>query len=209
MDSTPSETHVLTIGHSTHSWERFERLLLDAGATAVADVRTSPWSRHTPQFNRDVLADKLRGVGVAYVYLGDALGGRPTGAHLYDGGVADYGAMAAEPAFKAGLERVRKGAESHVVALMCAEQEPLDCHRCLLVSRQLKQMGLAVSHILPDGRVEPHEATERRLLICEGLEQDDIFESPQERLARAYHQRARKAAYAEDAIETPALGAAE
>jgi uncharacterized protein (DUF488 family) len=209
MDSTPSEPRVLTIGHSTHSWERFERLLLGAGATAVADVRTSPWSRHTPQFNRDALAERLKGVGVAYVYLGDALGGRPTGSHLYDGGVADYDAMAAEPVFKAGLERVRKGAESHVVALMCAEQEPLDCHRCLLVSRQLKLMGLAVSHVLPDGRVEPHDSTERRLLICEGLQHDDIFESPEERLARAYYQRARKAAYAEEVIDSSALGAAE
>jgi len=209
MDSTPSEPRVLTIGHSTHSWAHFERLLLGAGATAVADVRTSPWSRHTPQFNRDALAEKLKGAGVAYVYLGDALGGRPTGAHLFDDGVANYEAMAVEPAFKAGLERVRKGAESHVVALMCAEQEPLDCHRCLLVSRQLKRMGLAVSHVLPDGRAEPHEATERRLLVCEGLEHDDIFESLEERLARAYHQRARKAAYAEDAAQAPALGVAE
>ncbi len=209
MDSTPSEPRVLTIGHSTHSWERFERLLLAAGATAVADVRTSPWSRHTPQFNREVLAEKLKAAGLAYVYLGDALGGRPTAAHLFDDGVADYEAMAAEPAFEVGLERVRRGAESHVVALMCAEQEPLDCHRCLLVSRRLKQMGLAISHVLPDGRVEPHEATERRLLVCEGLEHDDIFESPEERLARAYRQRARKAAYAEGAPEAVAVGAVE
>lgn len=209
MDSSPSETRILTIGHSTHSWERFERLLLAAGATAVADVRTSPWSRHTPQFNRDSLAEKLKGAGVAYVYLGDALGGRPTGAHLFDNGVADYEAMAVEPAFEAGLQRVRKGAETHVVALMCAEQEPLDCHRCLLVSRRLREMGLAVSHVLPDGQVEPHAATERRLLVCEGLEHDDIFESPDERLARAYRQRARKAAYAEAAPEAPVVGAVE
>lgn len=208
MDSTPSDPRVLTIGHSTHSWERFERLLLDAGVTAVADVRTSPWSRHTPQFNRDALAERLKGAGLAYVYLGDALGGRPAGAHLFDDGVADYEAMAAEPAFKAGLERVRRGAERHVVALMCAEQEPLDCHRCLLVSRRLKDMGLAVSHVLSDGQVEPHAATERRLLVCEGLEHDDFLESPEERLARAYRQRARKAAYAEDPPETAVLGAA-
>jgi hypothetical protein len=69
-------------------------------------------------------------------------------------------------------------------------------------------MGLAVSHVLADGRVEPHEATERRLLVCEGLEQDDIFEGPEERLARAYRQRARKAAYAEEP-PTATLGAAE
>jgi hypothetical protein len=76
------------------------------------------------------------------------------------------------------------------------------------VSRQLKAMGLAVSHVLPDGQVEPHAATERRLLVCEGLEHDDFLEGPEERLARAYRQRARKAAYAEDPPETAVLGAA-
>lgn len=203
----PSEPRILTIGHSTHSWDRFQALLSGAGVTAVADVRTSPWSKHTPQFNRDALADKLRQIGVAYVFLGAALGGRPADDRLFEDGVADYEAMAAEPAFKAGLDRVRKGAETHVVAMMCAEQEPLDCHRCLLVSRRLRTSGLKVAHILPDGRIESHEQTERRLLVCEGLDHDDIFESPTERLDRAYRQRARKVAFAENLPETPPLGA--
>lgn len=207
MDSKPSEPRILTIGHSTHGWDRFQALLDGAGVTAVADVRTSPWSKHTPQFNKDALAERLRQAGLAYVFLGDALGGRPSGAYLFANGVADYETMAAEPAFQAGLERVRKGVETHVVALMCAEQEPLDCHRCLLVSRQLRGAGLPVAHILPDGRVEAHEDTERRLLVCEGLEHEDIFESPTDRLDRAYRQRARKVAFAESGPDAGPLGA--
>ncbi|MGR4864097.1 DUF488 domain-containing protein [Caulobacter sp. LARHSG274] len=207
MDSTPSEPRILTIGHSTHGWDRFRALLDGAGVTAVADVRTSPWSKHTPQFNKDALAERLRQAGMAYVFLGDALGGRPSGAHLFANGVADYEAMAAEPAFQAGLDRVRKGAEAHVVALMCAEQEPLDCHRCLLVSRRLRAGGLPVAHILPDGRIEAHEETERRLLVCEGLDHEDIFETPADRLDRAYRQRARKVAFAESGGPDAALGA--
>lgn len=205
----PSEARVLTIGHSNLDWDRFATLLRNAGVTAVADVRTSPWSRHTPQFNRETLAVSLKAEGVAYVFLGAELGGRPSGAHLFDGGVADYEAMAREETFKNGLERVANGARTHIVALMCAEREPLDCHRCLLVSRRLQDLGLAVAHIHGDGAIEPHEATERRLLVCEGLEHEDIFEDRERRLARAYAQRARKVAYAEAAAETASTVAAE
>ncbi len=204
----PSEALILTIGHSNHGWERFVDLLKGAGVTAVADVRTSPWSRHTPQFNRETLTGALKAEGLAYVFLGAELGGRPEGAHLFDDGVANYEAMAEEPRFQQGLERVVKGAQTHVVALMCAEREPLDCHRCLLVSRRLRARGLAVSHIHGDGAIEPHGETERRLLVCEGLDHDDIFESRESQLARAYVQRARKVAYAEAvADEVPVIAA--
>ena len=184
-------------------------LLRKAGVTAVADVRTSPWSRHTPQFNRETLAGSLKSEGLAYVFLGAELGGRPSGAHLFDAGVADYEAMAREDTFKKGLDRVVTGARTHVVALMCAEREPLDCHRCLLVSRRLQDLGLSVAHIHSDGAIEPHEATEGRLLVCEGLEHEDIFEDRESRLARAYVQRARKVAYAEAESEKASTVAAE
>ncbi len=208
MESLRSEARILTIGHSNHGWDRFWQLLRGAGVTAVADVRTSPWSRHTPHFNRDVLAKRLKEEGVAYVFLGAELGGRPAAARLFDQGVADYEAMAVEPAFREGLDRVAKGAQTHVVALMCSEQEPLDCHRCLLVSRRLQERGLSVAHVHPDGAVEPHEAVERRLLVCEGLDQEDIFENEEARIARAYVQRARKVAYAEAVAEIEASAAA-
>jgi len=205
----PSEARVLTVGHSNLDWDRFVALLRNAGVTAVADVRTSPWSRHTPQFNRETLAVSLKAEGLAYVFLGAELGGRPSSAHLFEEGVADYEAMAREETFKTGLERVANGARTHIVALMCAEREPLDCHRCLLVSRRLQDLGLAVAHIHGDGAIEPHEATERRLLVCEGLEHEDIFEDRERRLARAYAQRARKVAYAETGAETASTVAAE
>ncbi len=204
----PSDARILTIGHSNHGWDRFTALLRGAGVTAVADVRTSPWSRHTPQFNRETLAGNLKAEGVAYVFLGAELGGRPEGKHLFDDGVADYEAMAREATFQEGLDRVVKGARTHVVALMCAEREPLDCHRCLLVSRRLRDLGLAVSHIHADGAIEPHQETEQRLLVCEGLDHEDIFESRENRLDRAYVKRARKVAYAEAIVEAAPSAAA-
>lgn len=198
MASTDSDLVVLTIGHSNHSWEAFEALLRGAGVTAIADVRTSPWSKHTPQFSKTALSERLRQAGIAYVWLGDALGGRPGKPSLFRDGVANYERMAQESAFREGLDRVCSGAQSHRIALMCAEKHPLDCHRCLLVGRALAESGVQVGHILADGRIEPQAVTETQLLTAAGLDQDDIFESRAERLARAYRRRGQKVAFAED-----------
>jgi uncharacterized protein (DUF488 family) len=181
---------VLTIGHSTHTYERFVELLQRAGITAVADVRTSPHSRRFPQFNRETLAARLRADGIAYSFLGEELGGRPKGRQYYRNGVADYERMASAAAFQNGLKRVIEGARKYRVALMCAEQDPLDCHRCLLVARALQERGTTTGHILPDGQIVSHSEIEERLLAMSGRAQDDLFAS-RERLSSAYRQRAR------------------
>src|SRR5262245_49968862 len=188
---------VLTIGHSTHAYERFLELLRGADVTAVADVRTSPHSRHCPQFNRGTLEAKLRADGIAYSFLGEELGGRPNGRLYYRDGVADYERMATAAEFQRGLKRVMDGAQKYRIALMCAEQDPLDCHRCLLVARALAERGMKVGHILPDGGIVSQSEIEARLLSVSGRAQDDLFASRQELLSAAYRERARKVAYAE------------
>jgi uncharacterized protein (DUF488 family) len=190
-----SPATVLTIGHSAHPYETFLDLLRDAGATAVADVRTSPWSRHFPQFTAEPFKAALVRDGIAYSYLGKELGGRPKDTRLYQDGVADYERMAALPGFATGLDRVLEGSRKYRLALMCSEQEPLECHRCLLVSRALAGRGIAVGHILPDGRIEPHAETEERLLRLTGRAEEDLFASREERLAAAYRQQNRRAAF--------------
>ena len=152
---------LLTIGHSNLAADRFVALLKDAGVTAVADVRSVPFSRWCPWFSGKALAQRLAGEAVAYVALGDALGGRPRDPRLYRDGVADYEAMAAREEFAAWLQRVVDEMAHHRVCLLCAEREPLDCHRCLLVGRALAARGLTLGHIRPDGTIEPHAATDR------------------------------------------------
>jgi uncharacterized protein (DUF488 family) len=178
---------ILTVGHSNQSYEAFARLLKGAGATAVADVRTQPYSRRNPQFNREKLRDALKEDAIAYVHLGDALGGRPRGS----GGVPDYEALAAAPEFSAGLDRLMAGARTHRVALMCAERDPRDCHRCLLVSRALARRAVCVGHILGDGALLAHAALEAEFLAAAG--EATLFETPDDRLARAYRLQAGKA----------------
>jgi uncharacterized protein (DUF488 family) len=184
---------LLTIGHSNLPADRFMALLTRAGVTAVADVRSIPFSRWCPWFSAKALAQRLAGEGIAYIALGEQLGGRPRDPKLYRNGVADYEAIASRPEFVAGLERVADEIARHRVCLMCAEREPLDCHRCLLVGRALTERGLTLGHIRADGTIESHAATEERLLALAGHDAD-LFRDRAERLADAYRCRAQAVA---------------
>jgi uncharacterized protein (DUF488 family) len=189
-------TTILTIGHSRHSIERFVALLEAAQVTAIADVRSAPVSRFSPQFNKNALAASLAARSIAYEFFGKELGGRPDRPELYTQGVADYEKMAAAPEFRAGLTRLMEVAEQYRVAAMCSEAEPLDCHRCLLVGPALTGAGIDVGHILSSGEIITHAQTEERLLQLERLAEPGLLlRSRDDRLAEAYRARCRKAAY--------------
>jgi uncharacterized protein (DUF488 family) len=187
---------ILTVGHSRHTLERFLALLETAQVTAVADVRSSPVSRFSPQFNKNALAASLAGQGIDYVFLGAALGGRPARPEMYTDGRADYEEMAASSEFRVGLAQLIEMTQRHRVAAMCSEADPLDCHRCLLVGRALAEAGHDVAHILASGEVASQVEIEDRLLKLEHLADDDLLvRSRAERVAEAYRARSRKAAY--------------
>lgn len=197
-----SQARVFTIGHSTHPIERFIALLKQHSVTAVADVRSSPYSRFNPQFNRETLERTLKESGIAYVFLGRELGARSQDSACYENGKVQYGRLAKTEAFRAGIERVRQGSESHHIALMCAEKEPLDCHRTLLVSRALESTGTPVMHILADGREEPHPDTMKRLIQMLGLLGNDMF--PEELIDEAYLLQERRIAYVDEQLANEA-----
>lgn len=197
-DMEPKNRHdVLTIGHSTLPLETFLAILERAGVTAVADVRSSPFSRRLPYFSKDELRPALKANGIKYVFLGKELGGRPRASNLYCDGIANYEKMAQEPEFLKGLDRVMGGAREHTIVLMCSEHDPLDCHRCLLVGRALAEHDLSVGHILNNGRVAEQQEIEEKLLILSGGSSDDMFATREDRLAEAYRLRAKNVAYRE------------
>jgi uncharacterized protein (DUF488 family) len=190
-----SSFDLFSIGHSNVAAERFIAMLRAAKVTAIADVRSAPSSRRFPWFSKKNLEARLARDGIAYTAMGDALGGRPRDDSLYRDGVANYEAMTRQPQFQAGLDRLIDATAHSCVCMMCAEREPLDCHRCLLVARSLAGRGLAVGHILHDGTIEPHAATESRLLTLYG-EGCDLFVSGQsELIAAAYRRRERVVAF--------------
>jgi uncharacterized protein (DUF488 family) len=194
---------VLTIGHSTLALETFLTMLDRAGVTALADVRSSPFSRRVPHFSRDQFRAALKERGVKYVFLGKELGGRPRASRLYFNGVADYEKMALEPDFLKGIDRVVSGAKKHTIALMCSEHNPLDCHRCLLVGRALSERHISLGHILNSGRLADQHEIEEKLLSLFGGATDDMFATREDRLAKAYRLRAKNVAYREPQPEMP------
>jgi uncharacterized protein (DUF488 family) len=146
---------ILSIGHSNHTFEYFASLLRQHGVECVVDVRSSPWSRYAPQFNREALEPALADHGIDYAFLGAELGGRPTADELYDDeGHVLYGAVADTPLFKTGIETLEALARDRRVAIMCSEEDPSDCHRRLLVTRVLLARGGSVEHVRGDGRVQ-------------------------------------------------------
>lgn len=185
---------ILTIGHSNHSLARFVELIRGAGGETVVDVRSIPASQYSPHFNRGRLAEELPGAGLGYVFMGEALGGRPSDPALFSGDRADYEKMAGAAAFREGVARVLAIAADSRPVLICAERDPLECHRCLLVGRFLAEGGHQVEHILHTGGIESHAAAEERLIALESV--GGLFGTRDEQRAEAYRRRAHKTAFA-------------
>jgi plasmid maintenance system antidote protein VapI len=114
--------------------------------------------------------------------------------------------VAETSSFKEGLDRVIRGAREYRIALMCAERDPLACHRSLLVARELERREATVSHILGDGRTELHDAAIERLLRTFDLAQPDMFRTKEERIDLACFKQAERIAYVDDELREAARG---
>jgi uncharacterized protein (DUF488 family) len=185
-----------TVGHSNHPIERFLGLLQPHGITVVADVRSTPYSRFNPQYRREKLQAALAEVGIQYVFLGEELGARSQDPACYDpDGRVSYTRLAKTLLFRKGIERLKTGMVEHRISLMCAEREPLECHRTILVSRELVREGVAVTHILGDGSLETHEHAMQRLATSLKLTDTDLFSNPADLAEQAYDLQAARIAY--------------
>ncbi len=177
---------VWTLGHSNHEPNGFVNLLHQQDITAVADLRSHPYSRHVPQYGKEELAALLKASGISYVFLGRELGARSNDDTVFAGDRVDFDKLATTDLFRAGLERIRGGSERHRIALVCAEQDPLHCHRAILVARHLLSPALDVRHIHPDGHTESQAELETRMLDHLGLAGGDLFTPLDVQLAEAY-----------------------
>jgi uncharacterized protein (DUF488 family) len=188
---------VYTIGHSSHSVERLVKLLTAHMITAVADVRSRPYSRFNPQFNRESLRVELKTADIAYVFLGRELGARADDRGCYIDGQVQYDLLARTALFQQGLARIAQGIADNRIALMCAEKDPLTCHRAILVCRHLAVRGITAQHILDCGRLESHEDAVTRLLAELDIPERDLFRTRDELIIEAYSRRGQQIAYSE------------
>jgi uncharacterized protein (DUF488 family) len=195
---------IFTIGHSNHALEDFLALLNRHNIKAVVDVRSQPYGR-LEHFNREYLFTELKAAGIEYIFLGRELGARREERECYEVGLAVYEKIATLPAFQEGLARLRQLALTSSPAVMCAEKEPLDCHRAILICRCLRNSGLRIAHILADGNLEDHACAEKRLVKKMGIERT-LFEphlTEEEIIRRAYDERGQEIAFRYDYEEMP------
>ena len=173
------ERKLFSVGHSNKAIEHFIALLHGQEIEFVVDVRSHPYSRFAPQFNREPLTEALARAGLRYGFLGRELGGRPAGDEFYDDeGHVLYGRVAQTPLFLGGIERLVRELERFRLAMMCSEENPTDCHRRLLVTRVLNDRGISVAHLRGDGTLHPERA-------LGGLAQGDIFNGFEEKAWRS------------------------
>ncbi len=183
-----------TVGHSNHTIEYFIDLLKQHKIGIVVDVRSVPYSRFCSQFNKDILSATLKEACIQYMFLGKELGARPDDPACYESGCVNFKSMAKRKEFKDGVQRFIAGMGKQHVALMCTEKEPLDCHRTILICRNLKEYNLSIKHILEDGKIEDHHDSERRLV--KNLKIEPILFEPEKTesdlIEQAYNQQSQK-----------------
>lgn len=203
---------LFTIGHSNHDIKTYIALLNEHQITAIADVRSSPYCRYLSHFSKAELKFYLREADINYVFLGQQLGARPQDDSCYIDGKAIYEKIAARKLFVEGIERVIKGSNKYNIALMCAEKDPITCHRAVLVCQHLRNYDLDINHIHQDGSLESHQQLEDRLLNLNGYNQPkqlSLFEqsvvvlektslSKEEILKKAYINQGLKIAYVDE-----------
>lgn len=186
---------IYTIGYSTYEIGSFISILKSNHISAIADVRSYPYSKFKPEFNREILNETLKANRLYYVFLGDELGARSKDDACYIDGRADHKLIAQSSLFLNGIGRILKGLENYTIALMCAESDPINCHRNILVCRILKKYNVKIKHILSNGKVEDNFDTEERLLHEYSIEMNDMFITNDDLLNIAYDRRSLQIAY--------------
>jgi uncharacterized protein (DUF488 family) len=161
-----SSLSCFTIGHSDYSIDCFIQLLKKHDINNLVDIRSTPYSQHSSQFNRELLAADLRANNILYVYMGNQLGGRHTNPDLlFQDGKVDYTKVKQTTNFIDGIEKIIQEIKKDCkIALMCSEKDPFDCHRFVLVACELENKGVTVKHILENGDIVLNSELEEKLL---------------------------------------------
>ncbi len=197
---------LFTLGHSAMEIAAFLNLLRRFEIKLLVDVRSRPRSQRFPQFDQIELEGSLRGPKIRYLFLGEELGGRPEDPKVYRGdGLVDYRARRKSRPFLSGIERVLGELADNDLALLCAEEDPLSCHRFLMICPELVAMGIEPFHIRKGGIRETQRSAEDRLLQAQKMAAvagASLFAVDREAaLESAYIAQSKKCAFRIDARE--------
>jgi len=152
-----------TIGHSNNSLEHLTKLLKENNVNVLLDVRSHPYSKFVPQFNRENLERESKRLGLKYRFAGDYLGGKPEDKSCYDGNEVNYDKIAEKDYYKKAIKRLIEISKETITAVLCSEENPHACHRHKLIAKTLLDMGVEVLHIRHNGKVEKAEIVDKQL----------------------------------------------
>jgi uncharacterized protein (DUF488 family) len=151
------KTCIFTVGHSNVDFNTFLTLLKSNGIELLVDVRSSPYSKYVPHFNRENLQESLENEGVAYKFLGDKIGGKPKDTKYYENGEVVYRLIEEDSPYREGIFQLMELSKTQKTSLMCSEENPFNCHRHNLISQTLLRNGFKVLHIRANGKIEKIE----------------------------------------------------
>lgn len=157
--------------------DEFLRLLKSCSVTAVADVRSVPYSHYSPQFNQPNLQSSLRSAGIKLIPMGKWLGARSNNPACYINGKVSYHLLSSTPEYREGITRLLEEAETETLTVMCAEKDPVNCHRMILVSETLTNIyAQKMNHIHSNGDIETHQEALHRLTVLHKLDQPTLWD---------------------------------
>lgn len=189
--------NLFTIGYSGFLINDFIATLKKESIGAVIDIRSSPYSARFSDYNSVAIKSSLNTNNIFYLFLGNELGARPKDSSLYTNRVADFSKMAKSQSFIDACKRIREGLNKFPLCLMCAEKDPLSCHRTILVANAFRKIypHIKILHIHSISKIESQEKLDRRIMAMYDLEQEDFFKNFDERLKEAYSLREKAIAY--------------
>ena len=157
---------IFAIGHSNYPYDKLIEMIKKYGIDCVVDIRETPYSKYNTQYNREVLRENLKSSGFTYVYMGHEFGAkRQTKESYNDDGYADFEKVIKEELFLKGIERITKGLQmGYKIVLLGAMQEPIRCHRSIMLGKYLNEKGFDVKYIMHEGNIVNQDYIEENLL---------------------------------------------
>lgn len=195
-NQTSSQT-IYTVGHSNYEADGFVKILHSHSIEVVVDVRSAPYSKYCPQFNKQTIEQVLKSSAIKYLFLGKELGARPKDQNCYINGKVSFEKLRETELFKRGIARLLDGIKECNTAVMCSEKDPINCHRAVLISRVLANKGVTVKHILNERAILDHAELEEQLLKKFKME-DTLFDnksSKRANLEQAYQKQEKTISY--------------
>lgn len=182
-----NSTILYTIGCSNRTPDNFLNVLRKYNIQVIVDVRSVPYSSFTPQFNQEALRKLLIDNGMTYLSFANEFGAKRKEDTVYTNNYVDFSKVNKLDIFKNGIDRILNGLKKeYVIALMCTEYNPIDCHRFSMVSRAFSKIpNISIIHIFDENKYVTNEELEEKMLKEFKL-QPELFETREQLIDQAY-----------------------